>query len=491
MCYLLESMRAHRSLSARPGGRGRNGPSSCGRALALAVLALGAGCSGDAEEAPALPGLPANAPIVIVVVDTLRADGLGLYGYERATSTPLDEWAARGAVFEHAFSTAPWTLPSVASLFTGRYPASHGSGRREVALPEGGTKDEYVKVDDSAPRLAGLLAQRGYATAAFVTNAFLRPGFGLAQGFELYDYGRNKDRDARAADVMVDRALAWIDERAPDQPWFLVLHLLDPHLPYAPPADVAGRFTQGYEGSLVAPIAADAELVGEGRRGELALADADRDFLRGLYDEEVAFVSAQVARFLDGLEARAVLANGLVLVTADHGEEFLDHGTLEHGHTLYQELLRIPFVFWGHGVQPGRRRAPVSLVDVVPTILEATGLARGAGLEGVSLWPALTAAGTLAPRALFAENSLYGEPRRARIEWPYKLIASGEPPRFELYDLERDPRERTDLSATHPEVTTRLAAGLAQRARSTRPREAMEVDEELRNDLHEIGYTGE
>ena len=164
------------------------------RALVLLLGALAAGaCAGEPER------LPPGAPVVVVVVDTLRADGLGLYGNPRATSAELDRWAASGAVFERAFANSPWTLPSFVSLFTGRYPASHGSGRRMRAPDDAKGETEFIGFDAAMPRLSTSLAGAGYATAAFVTNSFLRPGFGFKQGFERYDFFRNKDRDERRA----------------------------------------------------------------------------------------------------------------------------------------------------------------------------------------------------------------------------------------------------------------------------------------------------
>jgi arylsulfatase A-like enzyme len=432
--------------------------------------------------------LPSGAPIVIVVVDTLRADGLGVYGYERAVSQPLDAWAERGAVFERAFATAPWTLPSVGSLLTGRYPSSHGSGRGKVRVAGGRSKRVFTRLDDSVPRLPAILSAEGYATAAFVTNTFLRPGFGLAEGFDLYDQTRNRYIGERRADVMVDRALAWIDGRDAGAPWLVLLHLLDPHQPYDPRPQEAGRFTAGYRGELEAPIGPDSGLVRKVKRREIELDDADRAFVRGLYDEEVTFVAAEVARFVDGLAERGVLDRGIVVLTADHGEEFFDHDAMEHGHTLYQELLSVPLLVWGHGVGASRHREPVSLVDLVPTILDATGIDRPEGLDGVTLWPLLTGRGEPAARQLVAENSLYGDQRRAIVEWPYKLIVNVENPDVALYDLDRDPAEIEDLAASKPELTERLAAALAQRAAPALDREPVELDADTRRELRALGY---
>jgi choline-sulfatase len=467
------------------------GPRSAWRALrrrsaltlALAVAIASSGC----RREPIV--LPAGSPVVLVVIDTLRADGLGFHDYPRPISDALDGWAKRGAVFERAFATSPWTLPSVGSLLTGRYPSGHGSGRGKLDLADGRSRRVFVALEASVPRLAVILDGEGYATAAFVTNTFLRPGFGLAAGFDTYDHTRNRFLGERRADVMVDHALAWIDRREPAEPWFLLLHLLDPHQPYDPPPAAAGRFTAGYDGKLTAPIGPDSGLVRQVKRGEADLDAADRAFVRGVYDEEVAFVTAQVARFLDGLAERRVLERGLVVLTADHGEEFFDHGALEHGHTLYQELLHVPFVVWGHGVRAGRHAEPVSQVDVLPTVLDAVGLTAPEGLDGASLWPLLTGRGELAAaRQLVAENSLYGDQRRAVVEWPWKLVVDVERPDTALYDLERDPAERENLAAEQPEIVERLSAALERRQPRAVEQAPVEIDADTRRELRALGY---
>jgi arylsulfatase A-like enzyme len=453
-------------------------------AIVVLLLALAtAGC----QRQPLV--LERGAPVVLIVIDTLRADSLGVYGAENQTSPALDAWAKRGAVFDRAFATAPWTLPSVGSLLTGRFPSSHGSGRGKLALADGRSRRVFVALDASMPRLAGIVSQQGYATAAFVTNTFLRPGFGIADGFDTYDHMRNRFLDERRADVMVDRALSWIDQRQHGEPWLLLVHLLDPHQPYDPPPAEAGRFTAGYQGALEAPIGPDSGLVRGVKRGTVELDAADRAFLRGVYDEEVAFVAEQVARFLDGLARREVLERGLVILTADHGEEFLDHGSLEHGHTLYQELLHVPFLIWGAHVQAMRYDQPVSHVDVLPTVLDALGMATPEGIDGTSLWPLLTGRGELeAKRELLAENSLYGDQRRALVEWPYKLVIDLEQPDVALYDLERDPDERVNLAAEQPQLAERMTAALARRAPREVDHPPVELDADTRRELRALGY---
>jgi choline-sulfatase len=459
---------------------GRVPPSRAGWALVL-LLVVASGCQHEAVR------LPPGAPIVLIVVDTLRADGLGFYGYPRATSPRLDAWAERGAVFERAFSASPWTLPSFGSLYTGRYPSHHGSGRGQRTVEGGRPRRFFAGLDPSVPTLAELLSTTERPSAAFVTNSFLRPTFGMAAGFQTYDFARNRMLFERHADALVDRALEWIDRQAGGS-WLLLLHVLEPHLPYDPAPEVAGRFTSGYAGSLALPIGVESNLVRQVKRGEIVLDQSDRAFLRGAYDEEVAFVDAHLGRFLDQLESRGVLERGLVLFTADHGEEFLDHGALEHGHTMFQEQLHVPLVMWGHGVRPGRHREPVSLVDVVPTVLDAVGQPTPAGIDGSSLWPVVTGGRARAPRALFAQNSLYGDQRQAVIDWPYKLIVNLDHPRRELYDLDADPGEHRDVSSLHPELVDRLEASLPQRSKAAVAGEEVDLDAESRRELEALGY---
>ena len=225
------------------------------------------------------------------------------------------------------------------------------------------------------------------------------------------------------------------------------------------------------------------------KRGLIELDAADRAFLRGVYDEEVAFVARELARFLDGLAQRGVTESGLTILTADHGEEFLDHDSLEHGHTLYQELLHVPLVVWGAGVRAARHDQPVSQVDVLPTVLDALGMARPEGIDGASLWPVLNGSGELdGPRELVAENSLYGDQRRAIVEWPWKLVIDLEQPDTALYDLERDPAERENLAAAQPEVVERLTTALARRVQREVDHAPVELDADTRRELRALGY---
>jgi len=439
----------------------------------LTLLALLCAC------APPKPPPPSR--VVLIVIDTLRADHLGLYGYERETSPTIDEWAEQAAVFDRAVSTSPWTLPTFGSIFTGQLPAVHGAGWR---LP--GKRWLRAGLRQDLPTLTERLRDHGLATAAIVNNPFLRPRFGLARGFDSYDYGTQ-----RAAAKVVDRALSWIEEQG-EQPYFLFVHFMDPHMPYRPPGWARGRFAADSH-SPMPPMKQIRR-----RRGELT--EVDRQLYRDLYDEEIAYLDAALGSLLEALEDDLQAGRLLVVITADHGEEFFDHDGFEHGHTMYQELLRVPLLIRGPGVTPRRYEKPVSVIDLMPTILDAVGFQGdetddGAELEreslaGLSLWPALRDGRDLADRRLLAESMLYGKPQEALIDWPLKVVYKPVTQARHLFDLSVDPGETTDLAADRPAATDRLLAILDERRRSIDTKSGPEVplDDETRDELEALGY---
>jgi arylsulfatase A-like enzyme len=441
----------------------------------LAVGAAGVLACGDRLESP--------SSVVLIVIDTLRADHMGAYGHSRPTSPHFDRWAQRGALYERAFASSPWTLPSFGAIYTGRYPSHHRAGQileRELF------KRKFAKLDASVPTLAQILVEHGYATAAVVTNPFLHPTFGIARGIESYDYVRGGNAKARRADEVVDRALDWLDQRE-ERPFLLVAHIIDPHLSYDPPESVRGRFSGNYSGQLELPM----DLFLQIRAGLVPLDEADRRFIEAAYDEELLFVDEQVGRLLDEIETRGLLRATLVALTSDHGEEIFDHDGFEHGHSEYQELLHVPLVFWGPGIRAGRIRAPVSHVDLLPTLLEALDLPVPSGLPGVSLWPNLIAAQPLPDRALLAEGTLYGPERKALVRWPWKLIEASEGEDPMLFDLANDPAETRDLASAHPQRLGELLRELRDLS-ATAPedgtQEPASIDAETRQQLESLGY---
>jgi arylsulfatase A-like enzyme len=449
-----------------------------GRPVAVAAfLALAVGLVACRAPAP-----PRVSDVVLIVVDTLRADRLGVYGHRRPTSPEIDRWARRGVVFDQALSPAPWTLPAMASLLTGRWPSTHGAGSRVREANWAQTRS----LGPELPTLAGELGRAGLRSAALVNNVFMAPALGLARGFATYDYRpAGVGRGRRAAQV-VDAGLAWLDAQPREARVFLLVHLFDPHLPYEAPPPHAGRFTAAFEATPLRPAQPQ-----DVRRRRGTLSEGEMAFVSAAYDEEIAATDEQVGRLLDALDARGRLARALVLLTADHGEELFDHGSFEHGHSTYQEVLRVPFVAWAPGLRARRVAAPVSLVDVMPTLLDAAGAAPVRS-DGRSLWPLLVREARPGPRALAAEGTLHRPERRALLRWPLKLVTDEEQGRRELYDLERDPGERHDLAVRRPADTARLVAQLERllAARPTPASAAGALSPEELEELRALGYVG-
>ncbi|MFQ5743417.1 MAG: sulfatase [Acidobacteriota bacterium] len=439
-------------------------------------------------------------PVVLIVIDTLRADHLGVYGYQRPTSPAIDKWAEEAAVFDRAFSTSPWTLPAFGSIYTGQLPTRHAAGVRVRKVAQLPARDEipqlirhadtlFFELDSSLKTLAEILRDKGYTTGAVINNAFLKPRFGIDRGFETYDYTPKPRVKIRTADATVDRALRWLDEN-PEGPFFLVLHIFDPHMPYAAPAPFAGKFSNQYADTYGLPIEDFTALRQEAKRptekGRIAEA-----LNTALYDEEIAFSDHELGRFLDGLKARGIWGRALVMLTSDHGEELHDHGRFEHGHTVYNELLRVPLMVWGPDVRPGRYSEPVSLVDMMPTILETVGVRAPQAPVGVSLRPLLTTGTAPQERLLYAERTLYKGEKKAVIRWPWKAIIDLEKDRQLLFDLEADPAEKVNLApqrtAVLYELLGRLQETMLAADQQAQHNEVL-LDAETLKNLRALGY---
>ncbi len=441
---------------------------------------------------PSLELASSGAPdVVLVSIDTLRADRLGFAGYERDTSPNLDRLAERGVVFERCISQAPWTLPSYGSLFTSLHPTEHRAG---VSLgaevwERGGSADDFEKGSDrlaeGVPTLAESLSAAGYRTCALYFNPFLDPVTGIGRGFDEYvncSYG---------ASAGVDRAIEWF-ERNEGLPSFLFLQLIDPHWPYAPPAP----FDRAFAGRAVESIS--------GYPWSLALVRkrppnaARKKLLSDLYDGEVAYVDAELGRLFAHLDDREQARDALVVVHSDHGEELWDHGRLEHGHSLHDEVLRVPLVIVRPSVlPPGRVASTVRTIDVFPTILDLLGLTAPSGLRGSSL-VGLARGEVDVELEAFAEAILWGRPyapfdeAKALVADGFKLVLGDGDSLRELYRLEDDPRELTDLALREPEDLARMRDLLARRfaelRSSARQAEGLELQEGERERLAQIGY---
>jgi len=467
-------------------GPGTGATVRTGVLLGLALLLPLASCSPEPRDPPStLPN------VVLISIDTLRADHTSVHGYARETTPVLAKLAARGAVFESAYAPTSSTGPSHASLFTGTCPLTHGLLKNGFSL------------DGGARTLAEMLAGRGYQTAGVASSFVLDRRFGLDQGFDTW----LDDFDAEHASVSVDewlghpirqgfdrranaatdRALRWLWlERDPDRPFFLFVHYFDPHAPYEAP--------EGFEPGF--SIAPDPDVAR--RLGPLSRIQLDQ------YDVEISFTDREIGRLLLAIDELELPRGALVVVTADHGEGLMDHGIWRHGLTIYEEAVRVPLIFrWDGRIEAGRRFSePVELVDVAPTLLDLLGLDEArSGLEGRSLADALRG-GPSSPegRQVFLYRSPYepgtvdglevaGELFAVR-QGRWKLIEHSSRPTPELYDLVADPGETTNLHDSEPADASRLSSLLAEwRNGSALPGEAPEISSETRRALRALGYT--
>jgi len=418
----------------------------------LLALSLGPGCHRAAKTV--LP--PGERPnVLLVTIDTLRADHVGCYGRSRAQTPTLDGLAARGVRFATAVAHVPLTAPSHASILTGVTPLGHGvRDNGGYALPP----QVRTAAED--------FAKAGYRTAAFVSGFPLNRRFGFDRGFEAYDDHLPNGNDPRRAlhverfaDATTDAVLRWLAEpdRSPGRrPFFLWVHYYDPHAPYEPPAEFAARFS--------------AEP----------------------YDGEIAFVDAQLARLLRKLDEKGGLARTLLLVTSDHGESLGEHGEQSHGLFVYDATIRVPFLVAGPGIAPGRVAPTIARgIDVLPTLLDCAGLEPRPDIEGRSLRPAIEGREMSdAPayaETLYPQRELGWAPLFAWRTSRYKMI---EAPKPELYDLEKDPGETQNRAAGEntrlAEMQRKLLAALSRPP----PDAAAAVDAEAAERLRALGYVG-
>jgi len=405
--------------------------------VALALV-FAVGCGGSA------PPPPPN--VTLIVIDTLRPDHLGLHGYPRETSPHLDAFAAEAIVFDRWYANAPWTKPSVASLFTSLWPSQHRADQESSSS----------RLAGSLTTLAEILRAAGYATGGFSENPHVGAETGFAQGFDTFENRRRFRSDSR---WVVREARQWLERRDGSRPFFLYLHFLDPHGPYADPdsADfVAGLQTRNpfVARGRVGPLVRDGKLVA-------AVTPGDALYLAALYDAEIRAIDRAVGDVFALLRENQSWDETLVAVTSDHGEEFLEHGLLKHGYHLYEEALRVPML-WRIPGTPGRRiEAPAQHVDFAPTLLARLGVDPPPDLQGRRLSeiaPAADSVGETPAQPVRAQSIWRGIHRSAVRDGRWKLIADLRSGRRELYDLDADPREERVVSADRPEQVARIEA---------------------------------
>jgi arylsulfatase A-like enzyme len=403
----------------------------------VAVIALfGAGIAGCRQPLPAEPH-----PIIIVDIDTLGAKHLGAYGYARDTSPHLDAFARNAVHFAWAFSQAPNTLPSQASIFTGLYPSTHQTVANDARLPQ------------EVTTLAEVLQANGYRTAAFVDGGFMAAAFGHAQGFDTYQSFEHTGL------VEIGPAVrAWIDEHAAEL-FFLLIHTYDVHWPYDPPEPYRSMFVTG----LAPPspgFEPTAELLESLRRDKSrSLPTNDLEYARARYDGGIRYVDDWLGELLAQLRAAGLMERATIVVLADHGEEFQEHGSVGHDR-LYATVTHVPLLLR----LPGGRAAriihqAVETIDLMPTLLELSEIEPPPDLQGRSLVAAIR--GARPPSGVAVSESPFFGGQRAVTADDFRLMWTGDRDRVELYQFRQDPDEQRDLSAAHPRRAQGLREALA------------------------------
>lgn len=426
------------------------------------------------SEAPAAPPAPVRKAtrtrpnVVIYLVDTLRADRLGCYGYPRPVSPHLDNFAKGATLFETAIAQAPWTRPSVASVLTGMNPLEHGVRTLEARLP------------DAAETLPERLRAAGYRTAAFSTNWHVGTEAGLAQGFDDFDFSpREPDSDSAAVNR---RVLAWLDRYQSSEPFFLYIHTLDPHSPYTPPPDLRQRFAAGAR-----PQAGTIEGLRRIYRAKGGRRYALVREVAPLYDAEVAANDRSFGALLSALKERGLFEESLIVFVSDHGEALGEHHDFGHSRSLYAEQLDVPLVVKLPSQTRGERSSRLAQhVDLLPTVLAAAGLPPPSGLRGADLFGPPGEAGPA-----FSHLNYNGRVGMSvvfdgwkRIE-PWSRRFGSRPELFRMGD------EINDLAGKHPVRSGFLDSLLRAeklRARGGLRPERAGMDEETRRGLEALGY---
>jgi arylsulfatase A-like enzyme len=429
--------------------------------------------------------------VLLVSIDSLRADRVGAYGNPRATTPTLDRLAAEGVRFENAASPTSWTLPSHVALLTGRSQHHHRT----------------ILVDDRIPGSERLLAEvlggRGYETVGFYSGPLLDPAYGFDRGFAAYVGCESPETAAlrgvesydsshrdRTNDRIADAFRAWVARRS-TRPFFAFVHMWDVHYDYIPPEPYAAMFDPGYTGRLDGR-----NILGAGF--PLNASARDVEHLLALYDGELRYTDDTIGRLLAMLDEKGLLERTLVVVVADHGDQFLEHGGKGHQSSLFEELVHVPMILWARAGLPRGRHvaAPVSLVDVAPTILDALGLPPLDGADGETLLPLV--AGRARTRPVFGVlyNSITGDVEVADVREGDVKVIRDKAGQWAEYDLRRDPGEH---APTPPAAGSPLVAALGRQLDEARAafdayraaspeRNAEALPPELERKLRSLGY---
>ncbi|UCH33405.1 MAG: sulfatase-like hydrolase/transferase [Armatimonadota bacterium] len=482
---------------------------------------------------------PGASNVLLVIVDALRADRLGCYGSVQGLTPELDRFARDAVLFENALAPAPWTVPSMGSMLASRFPSEVGAGRPMVRTSRPSREGGVLTPD---PTLPELLRRAGYMTRAELTNGHLRRDRGFASGFvsfrcapdaagqrapalprlgryeawfvrtslgravarALHDpprYSGGGERDIVRARRVINDTCAWLSRQG-HQPFFLWIHLMDVHAPYDPPQKSPATLAAFPHPPFHSTLEFYVKLRSDMRSGRAKLTPDDKGYMEALYDDGVRYADRWLGRLLKHLRESGMYDNTLIIISADHGEEFWDHGGWEHGHSMYDELLHVPLLIkFPHGHHAGKRVSRlVGLIDLMPTVLDVVGLPIPRGVRGQTLLENLSnGPASRDGREMYAESALRGEELKALRTPEHKVIFHTESRAVEVYDLRADPGERRNLAgdpAAAAESRERLIALARDSARSIAwwaryPQEPRALSPSVLRHLRAIGYVAD
>jgi choline-sulfatase len=435
------------------------------------------------DAVPRQNAAPDRPNVLVVLVDTLRADMVGTLGAMPSPTPNLDAFAERGLVFEQAVGQSCWTLPSIATLFTGLHPRSHGA---TGAIGGGQDDGRWGFLSDRVTTLAEMAQQAGVTTFGVSSNPLVSRGTNLAQGFETFlEYGWDpKARNWPSAATVNAAALDWLAAHR-DRRFLAYVHYMEPHDPYTPsnpppaPADVRPDVARGWVTDIATKIT---------YKGMPGLTPAEIAYVRQLYAAEVADWDAAFGALLAGLERLGLTERTLIVVTSDHGEEFQEHGRLKHGTQLYEESIRVPLVIAGPGVTPGRVRTAAQGIDLLPTVAERLGIEVPETLPGANLLTAVPVRSAVSETSTAVGPDHKPMPLVALRTNRWKLIDAPSLPRRELYDLQTDPGEQQSRPDAPEGVALSEALAAYVATAPPPPRADRAADPALEQKLKTLGY---
>jgi len=425
-----------------------------------------------------LPNRSKGPNIIFISIDALRADRLSCYGYHRNTSPNIDRLTSQGVLFKNAFSQATWTLPSHASIFLSQYVWRHkvNTGKKRLG--------------NSFTTLAEILRDRNYTTCAFVGGGLLSSGYGFNQGFEIYDDGSPRRRRFYEISSYINKLLSWL-ESVKNRKFFLFIHTFDVHGPYNPPAPYFDLYTKGCcEGKhlrtskgIIVPRRLDAS----------KLTSGEINYIMAVYDGGINYVDDQLGKIFEKLNQLGIYENTIIIITADHGQGFKEHGSLKHGYKPYIELVHVPLIMRGPGIPRNRTYENwVQHIDIAPTILEILNIPQRKEMQGRSI---LSLMNNCEIEEYFSTYSWGLEGSQGPVslrtkKWTY-IMKHNKPD--ELYDRINDPKEQNNVIEKRPLIAQKLKKDLEDFIALTskgKPQvaEKVHIDEEFKEQLKSLGY---